>query len=275
MNGIVKKKVRTASTSSIGSSEDDNPNSPKPSDDTLPKKVQLKGFIKKVSVGEKTDKDKPKSVSKSKDAPTLSLAGIIAAKAIAKTVRPATAGAKPSGNLMSAVIMAKRKPIKPKMDLAKALSIMGFGTARTLDPSGSKNARMELNASLQRKMNDFDQKKRKLLEMDKGKSFISESARIQLKDKFRDDIRTLHEAYQFLARKYIRDEEKLAEKLNSNASANETDEIALDLTDDLHFVNNWEDEDENEDDNNEVFNNKKSSAYVDNLKIKIDRKKTT
>ena len=31
---------------------------------------------------------------------------------------------------------AMRKMAKPKMDFAKALSIMGFSTSRTLDPSG-------------------------------------------------------------------------------------------------------------------------------------------
>ena len=50
-----------------------------------------------------------------------SMAGVAAAKTIAKNVRPVTAGAKPSDN--SGSIQATRKPIKPKMDLAKALSI--------------------------------------------------------------------------------------------------------------------------------------------------------
>ena len=253
---VVKPKVRTTSTSSIGTSGDDNSNPPKQSDNTLPKKVQMKGNVKKVS----------------KDDSSISLAGIIAAKAIGKGMRPATAGAKSSSNPMAALSLVKRKPIKPKMDLAKALSIMGFGTARTLDPSGSKNARMELNASLTRKMNDYDAKRRKLLEMDKGKSYISESTKNQMKDKFRDDIRTLHEAYQFLARKYIRDEEKLKEKLNPSDTI-ENDEIVLDLTDDLHLVNNWDDDDENGE-NSDVFNNKKSNTHIDNLKLKIDRKKT-
>lgn len=33
-------------------------------------------------------------------------------------------------------VAGRRKMVKPKMDFAKALSIMGFSTSRTLDPSG-------------------------------------------------------------------------------------------------------------------------------------------
>lgn len=40
---------------------------------------------------------------------------------------------KPSEN---APVAGRRKMVKPKMDFAKALSIMGFSTSRTLDPSG-------------------------------------------------------------------------------------------------------------------------------------------
>ena len=71
--------------------------------------------------------------------------------------------------------------------------------------------------NIESKMNDFETKRRKLLELDKQKSFVAESVRNQTKDKLRDDIRTLHEAYQFLARKYMRDEEKLKEKMNNRS----------------------------------------------------------
>ena len=50
--------------------------------------------------------------------------------------------------------------VKPKMDFAKALSIMGFSTSRTLDPSGGHDAKVELNAALSRKMADIEKRKR-------------------------------------------------------------------------------------------------------------------
>mgnify|MGYP003312548558 CR=1 FL=1 len=172
----------------------------------------------------------------------------LAAKTIAKNVRPATAGAKPSDGTMQAT----RKPIKPKMDLAKALSMMGFGTSRTMDASGSHNARSELNAALTRKMGEFEQKRRKLLEKDgKNAKYVMATTRNQTADKLRDDIRTLHEAYQFLARKYIRDEEKLKEKLNG-VTAVVGEEEDLNLEDDLHLINNFND-DKDENRENDVF----------------------
>ena len=54
----------------------------------------------------------------------------------------------------------RRKMVKPKMDFAKALSIMGFSTSRTLDPSGGHDAKVELNAALSRKMADIEKRKR-------------------------------------------------------------------------------------------------------------------
>ena len=93
---------------------------------------------------------------------------------------------------------AMRKMAKPKMDFAKALSIMGFSTSRTLDPSGGHDARVELNAALSRKMADIEKRKRAANKKDQTK----------VEDKLRDEIRTLHEAYQFLSRKYM----KLAEQ---------------------------------------------------------------
>lgn len=104
---------------------------------------------------------------------------------------------------------ARRKMVKPKMDFAKALSIMGFSTSRTLDPSGGHDAKVELNAALSRKMADIEKRKRAANKKDQTK----------VEDKLRDEIRTLHEAYQFLSRKYMRlqemrkqEEDELAEE---------------------------------------------------------------
>ena len=87
-----------------------------------------------------------------------------------------------------------RRMVKPKMDFAKALSIMGFSTSRTLDPSGGHDARVELNAALSRKMADIEKRKRAATKKEMTK----------VEDKLRDEIRCLHEAYQFLSKKYIR-----------------------------------------------------------------------
>ena len=57
-------------------------------------------------------------------------------------------------------VAGRRKMVKPKMDFAKALSIMGFSTSRTLDPSGGHDAKVELNAALSRKMADIEKRKR-------------------------------------------------------------------------------------------------------------------
>ena len=266
VKSMLKPKLRTVSTSSVEGSESSASRSPKSSDGNLPKDSEEKP--KKVSLETKNNSSDAKDGPKTKG---ISLAGVIAAKAIAKDSRPSTAPGKRAANPMAALSLARRKPIKPKMDLAKALSMMGFGTARTLDPSGSKNARNELNAALTRKMNDFEAKRRKLLELDKQKSFVAESVRNQTKDKLRDDIRTLHEAYQFLARKYMRDEEKLKEKMNNTT----TESDIQDMLDDLHLVNNFNDNEDKEEDN-DVFGMKKSSAMTnsDIFKIKVDRKKT-
>ena len=94
----------------------------------------------------------------------------------------------------SAPLARKRLMVKPKMDFAKALSIMGFSTSRTLDPSGGHDAKVELNAALSRKMADIEKRKR----------MANKKEQTKVEDKLRDEIRTLHEAYQFLSRKYIR-----------------------------------------------------------------------
>lgn len=85
----------------------------------------------------------------------------------------------------------KRRMIRPKMDLAKALSTMGFSTSRTLDPSGGHDTRSELNAALSRRMSEMEKRKRA-------------NQQKVVADRLRDEVRTLHEAYQFLSRKYLK-----------------------------------------------------------------------
>ena len=97
--------------------------------------------------------------------------------------------------------------LKPKMDLGKALATMGFGTARLDDVHGKRDAQDELNNSLTRLMEAHEKKKKKLLETEK-----IELKRSQMADKLRDEVRTVHEAYQFLSRKYQIDKERLKEK---------------------------------------------------------------
>ena len=105
---------------------------------------------------------------------------------------------------------ARRKMIKPKMDLAKALSMMGFGTALAMKDSGDRNALEELNTALCRQMETFDKKKKKVIETEK-----IEEKKIAQQDKIRDEIRTMHEAYQFLAKKYNNDKDRLKDKSQS------------------------------------------------------------
>ena len=97
--------------------------------------------------------------------------------------------------------------LKPKMDLGKALATMGFGTARLDDVHGKRDAQDDLNASLTRLMDSHEKKKKKLLETEK-----IEQRRSLMADKLRDEVRTVHEAYQFLSRKYQLDKERLKEK---------------------------------------------------------------
>ena len=111
--------------------------------------------------------------------------------------------------------------------LAKALSTMGFTTSRTLDPSGGHDARGELNAALSRRMAEMEKKKR--LANQKEKSHIV--------DKLRDDVRTLHEAYQFLSRKYILQQQREAAIRKSEEAANggdDDDEEEDDVVDEVY-----------------------------------------
>ena len=90
--------------------------------------------------------------------------------------------------------------IRPKMDVSKALSIMGFTSARSLDQSGGNGAIRELNSALSRRMEHYEWKKRVAIE--KGKQ-LPDTQKNPAADKVRDELRTLHEAYQFLSKKYI------------------------------------------------------------------------
>jgi len=89
------------------------------------------------------------------------------------------------------------------MDLSKALAMMGFGTVRLNDQSGERSALDELNTALTRQMETFDKKKKKIQDTEK-----IEKRRETQQDKIRDEIRTMHEAYQFLAKKYNHDKER-------------------------------------------------------------------
>ena len=63
--------------------------------------------------------------------------------------------------------VVRRKMIKPKMDHAKALSMLGFTTSRALDPSSGQDAKGELNAALSRRMAELEKKKRLAKQKDK------------------------------------------------------------------------------------------------------------
>ena len=64
--------------------------------------------------------------------------------------------------------------------------MLGFTTSRTLDPSSGQDARGELNNALSRRMAELEKKKR----------MANQKEKLAVCDKLRDDVRTLHEAYQ-------------------------------------------------------------------------------
>ena len=109
--------------------------------------------------------------------------------------------------------------IKPKMDLAKALGMMGFGSARIEDQSGKRNALDELNNALSRQMENMEERKKKIEKTEKV-----EARKEAQHDKLRDDIRTMHEAYQFLAAKYRNDKARNLEKITDKKSSGEITE---------------------------------------------------
>ena len=132
--------------------------------------------------------------------------------------------------------------IKPKMDLAKALATMGFGTARIVDAHGERDAQDELNDALTRLMEVHEKKKKKILETEKV-----EVRKLQAQDKIRHEVRLIHEAYQFLAKKYKHDKQRLKEK--------------LEYSDELIKI-----ADDNEEENDEVFGIDKALAAKAALK---------
>ena len=117
-----------------------------------------------------------------------------------------------------------RRMIRPKMDVSKALSIMGFTSARALDQSGGNDAVKELNVALSIKMEHMEKKKR--IAIEKGKK-LPDTQKNPAADKVRDEIRTLHEAYQFLSKKYIRLNQMMMKRQGSNNSFCLDDEYSL------------------------------------------------
>ena len=80
--------------------------------------------------------------------------------------------------------------------------MLGFTTSRTLDPSSGQDARGELNAALSRRMAELEKKKR----------MANQKEKFAVCDKLRDDVRTLHEAYQFLSRKYLLAQQRMRQR---------------------------------------------------------------
>ena len=122
-----------------------------------------------------------------------------------------------------------RRMIRPKMDVSKALSILGFTSARVLDQSGGNDAVKELNIALSIKMEHMEKKKR--IAIEKGKK-LPDTQKNPAADKVRDEIRTLHEAYQFLSKKYIKHMNQMRNRQGSNNSFCLEDEWNIEEDDD-------------------------------------------
>ena len=122
-----------------------------------------------------------------------------------------------------------RRMIRPKMDVSKALSILGFTSARALDQSGGNDAVKELNIALSIKMEHMEKKKR--IAIEKGKK-LPDTQKNPAADKVRDEIRTLHEAYQFLSKKYIKHMNQMRNRQGSNNSFCFEDEWNIEEDDD-------------------------------------------
>ena len=132
-------------------------------------------------------------------------------------------------DLEEALPRGGRRMIRPKMDVSKALSIMGFTSARALDQSGGNDAVKELNIALSLKMEHMEKKKR--IAIEKGKK-LPETQKNPAADKVRDEIRTLHEAYQFLSKKYIKHMNQMRNRQGSNNSFCFEDEWNIEEDDD-------------------------------------------
>ena len=123
-------------------------------------------------------------------------------------------------------IKERKGMIKPKMDLGKALATMGFGTARLDDAHGKRDAQEDLNTALTRLMEAHEKKKKKVYDTEK-----IEQRREMMLNKCRDEVRTIHEAYQFLSRKYQLDKERLKEKEKEMERARENMKAEGDIED--------------------------------------------
>ena len=55
---------------------------------------------------------------------------------------------------------------RPKMDMAKALAILGFSSSRTLDANGGHDPRAELSCALSKQMHNIERRKQKSEEAD-------------------------------------------------------------------------------------------------------------
>ena len=102
--------------------------------------------------------------------------------------------------------------IKPKMDLSKALAIMGFQSSRVLDSYAGHDPRAELSGALCKRMAELDARKN-------GQPEPADPRRARRRPqpgfasqkaggggdgkKHGDEVRMLHEAYQFLSRRYL------------------------------------------------------------------------
>ena len=92
--------------------------------------------------------------------------------------------------------------------------MLGFTTSRTLDPSSGQDARGELNAALSRRMAELEKKKR----------MANQKEKFAVCDKLRDDVRTLHEAYQFLSRKYLLAQQRMHRQREEEAEGGSGDD---------------------------------------------------
>ena len=52
--------------------------------------------------------------------------------------------------------------VRPKMDMSKALAILGFSSSRTLDPAGGHDPKAELSHALSKQMEVIERKKARM-----------------------------------------------------------------------------------------------------------------
>lgn len=105
---------------------------------------------------------------------------------------------------------------KPKMDLSKALAIMGFSSSRVLDPSAGHNPKTELSSALTKRMQEIETRRHQSGKR-VGMNRNIEKSGPGAEQKQRDDARILHEAYQFLSRRYLSSGSSREEDADANA----------------------------------------------------------